>query len=89
MIDEAFLPFAEIIEKMLAFDGELNDVEMGVRSYIRECQIESPVELSIVRDEAGALRIGSTPPLYYVDTSIRPSFHKMRLTARIDRDGNG
>jgi hypothetical protein len=81
MIDEAFMPFQQIIEKMLAFGGEIVDDEAGVRSYIYKCQIESPVELDVVRDEKGTLQIGSTPPLYYVDTSIRPSFHKLTFTA--------
>ena len=38
-------------------------------------------------DEGGELRIGSTPPLYYVDTSIRPSFHRLKFTADIYRGG--
>lgn len=89
MIDEAFMPFQQIIERMLAFDGDLVDEEMGVRSYIYECEIESPVELNVVRDEQGALRIGSTPPLYYVETSISPSFHRLRFTAHRAQDADG
>jgi hypothetical protein len=86
LIDEAFMPFQMIVERLLAFGGDLQDEEMGVRSYIQECEIDSPVELSIGRDESGALQIGSTPPLYYVDTSIRPSFHRLRLRATRDAD---
>lgn len=82
MIDEAFMPFGKIIERMLSFGGEIVDNEMGVHSYIYACEIESPVELDVVRDESGTLQIGSTPPLYYVDTSIRPSFHRLRFTAQ-------
>jgi hypothetical protein len=89
MIDEAFMPFREIIERMLAFDGEFVDEEAGVRSYIYEYEIESPVELDVARGEDGSLQIGSTPPLYYVDTSFRPSFHRLRFTADISRGSNG
>ena len=89
MIDEAFMPFQQIIEKMLAFGGEFVDEEAGVRSYIYKCEIESPVELNVVRDEQGALHIGSTPPLYYVDTSFRPSFHRLKFTADISRGSDG
>jgi hypothetical protein len=89
MIDEAFMPFREIIERMLAFDGEFVDEEAGVHSYIYECEIESPVELDVARGEDGSLQIGSTPPLYYVDTSFRPSFHRLRFTADISRGSNG
>lgn len=89
MIDEAFMPFGEIIRRMLSFDGEFVDEEAGVHTYIHECGIESPVELDVARDDDGALRIGSTPPLYYVDTSIRPSFHRLRFTAEIVRGEHG
>jgi len=83
------MPFEEIIRRMLAFDGEFVDEEAGVHTYVYECEIESPVELDVTRDESGALRIGSTPPLYYVDTSLRPSFHRLRFTADINRGSNG
>ena len=89
MIDEAFMPFRKIIERMLSFGGEIVDDEMGVHSYIYACEIESPVELDVVRDENGALQIGSTPPLYYVDTSIRPSFHRLRFIAHISGGSDG
>jgi hypothetical protein len=89
MIDEAFMPLRKVIERMLSFRGEIIDDEMGVHSYIYKCEIESPVELDIGRDEQGALQIGSTPPLYYVDTSIQPSFHRVRFTAHLSEDSDG
>lgn len=88
MIDEAFMPFRQIIEEMLVFP-EFIDEEAGVRSYVHKCQIESPVELDVFRDEQGELKIGSTPPLYYVDTSFRPSFHRLKFTAEISKGFNG
>jgi hypothetical protein len=89
MMDEAFIPFQQIIVRMLSFGGDIVDDEMGVHSYIYECEIESPVELDLFRDERGALQIGSTPPLYYVDTSIRPSFHRLRFTAQLTGGSDG
>lgn len=89
MIDEAFLPFRQVIERMLAFREEIVDEDAGVRSYIYQYDIELPVELDVVRDESGALRIGSTPPLYYVDTTFRPSFHSVRFTATAPREPDG
>ena len=89
MIDEAFMPFREIVERMLAFDNEFVDEEAGVRTYIRECEIESPVELDVQRDEDGTLHVGSTPPLYYVNTSFLPSFHRLRFKAELNRGSNG
>jgi hypothetical protein len=89
VIDEAFMPFEQIVARMLAFNGEIVDDEAGVRSYIYRCEIESPVEFDVVRGEDGTLQIGSTPPLYYVDTSFRPAYHKLRLIAELSEDTDG
>ena len=88
-MDEAFMPFAQIIRRMLAFGEELVDEEQGVHSYIYEYSIESPVELDVVKGDDGQLQIGSTPPLYYVDTSIRPSFHRLKFRADLAEAANG
>lgn len=88
-MDDAFMPFSEVLERMLSFGGDLIDEEAGVYSYIYECSIESPVELDIFRDDQGTLRIGTTPPLYYVNTSLRPSFHKLRFTAERVKESYG
>jgi hypothetical protein len=82
-IDEAFLPFQQIVEKMVAFTGEIYDRDAGVRSRIYKCVIESPVELDVVRNDQGALQIGSTPPLYRVETTFLPAFHRMMVTVEI------
>lgn len=88
-MDEAFMAFEQIIRSMLSFGGELIDEEQGVRSYISEYEIESPVELNVVRDADGQLQIGYTPPLYYVDTSIRPSFHRLKFRADLQQVSDG
>ena len=88
-MDEAFMPFEQIIRRMLAFGGELVDEEQGVHSYIYEYNIESPVELDVVKGHDGQWQIGSTPPLYYVDTSIRPSFHRLTFRADLEEVPNG
>lgn len=89
MIDEAFMPFREVVERMLAFENEFVDEEAGVHTYVYECEIESPVELDVARDEDGTLHVGSTPPLYYERTSFLPSFHRLRFRAEISRGDNG
>lgn len=85
-MDEAFLPLDEILAGMLSFESDFTDDEEGVHSYVSMCEIESPIELEVRTDESGIVSIGSTPPIYYVDTSLRPSFHGLRF--RADRDGD-
>jgi hypothetical protein len=59
-----------------------------VRTYIRTFEIEVPIELDVTRMEDGGLQIGSTPPLYNVNTSVRPSFHNIRFTATIEQEND-
>jgi hypothetical protein len=88
-MDEAFLPFAKIVRRTITFHGEFVDEAAGVHSYIYACDVEMPVELDISRDDSGQLRIGSTPPLYYVDTSFRPSYHRIKVTASLSEERDG
>ncbi len=80
-LDEAFLPFSEIIEKLSSIDGELYDDNEGVHSYIYEFDLDSPVELDIIVNEEGKVQIGIVPPLYRVETSFRPSYHRIQFSA--------
>lgn len=89
LMDEAFLPLQQMLEGLASFPGAIEDSEAGVRSYIHAFEIESPVELDVFRDEDGTLRIGSIPPLYRVDTSLRPSYHRLRLAASLLRSSDG
>jgi hypothetical protein len=84
-MDEAFVPFHGIVNGLRP-TAEIRDDDLGMHSYITRVEIEAPVELDVSRDEHGALQIGSTPPLYYVDTSVRPSYHRLRFTAEVDRE---
>ncbi len=81
MIDEAFLPFGEIMRKLTALNGALEHHEAGVRSYIYEFSVETPVELDVVRSADDSIHIGTVPPLYDLDTTFRPSLHTIRFTA--------
>lgn len=84
-MDAAFMPLRQFFDQMLSHLGEeLVDNETGVRSHIYECSIESPLELDLLRDERGTLHLGATPPLYYVDTTFRPSFHRISFTAVVE-----
>jgi hypothetical protein len=87
-MDEAFAPMHQIIGGMRP-TADVCDADLGIHMYIDRVSIESPVELDVSHDEHGRLRIGSTPPLYYVDTSVRPSYHRLSFTAELDKESDG
>ena len=84
-MDEAFVPLHAIV-RVLRPVADIRDDELGMHSYITRAEIEAPVELDITRDATGVLQIGSTPPLYSVDTSLRPSYHRLRFLAELDAE---
>jgi hypothetical protein len=84
-MDEAFVPLHAIV-RALRPTAEIRDAELDMHSYITRAEIEAPVELDITRDAGGVVQIGSTPPLYYVDTSLRPSYHRLRFVAELDTE---
>lgn len=80
-MDEAFYSLQTIIRDLTPLPAEFFDEDDGVHSYIDKLEIDMPVELAITVDDNGKVLIGTTPPLYYVDTTYRPSYHQIRLTA--------
>ena len=85
-MDEAFVPLSTLLRDLGAPPDDVIDEELGVHSYVNRIEVAAPIELDIVVDEHGRVAIGSTPPLYYVGTSIRPSYHHVRFAA--ERDGS-
>lgn len=88
-MDEAFLPIEALLARMLAVGQAYENAAAGVRTYINEFTIDTPVELDVGWNEDGKLRIGTTPPLYYVDTSLRPSYHRLKFVAQLSEDVDG
>lgn len=85
-MDEAFVPLHQIVDGLVPRGTDIRDDDLGIHSYVRRFEIESPVELDVTRDGDEPVRIGTTPPIYYVDTSLRPSYHRIRFIAERDEE---
>ncbi|GGQ70075.1 hypothetical protein [Couchioplanes azureus] len=88
-MDEAFLRVDEFVAGVLPDGAELVDPGAGVRAYVSGFGMETSVELDVVVAPDGMVRIGVAPPLYRVETSLRPSYHTLRLRAELDGDDHG
>ncbi|SEA04237.1 MULTISPECIES: hypothetical protein [unclassified Mycobacterium] len=80
-MDEAFLPLSELLPGLLPALPDLYDPDAGVRTRVTGLDVETPVELDIVVDAYGVVRLGGTPPIYHIATSTLPVFHAIRLVA--------
>jgi hypothetical protein len=88
-MDESFFPLHSVIEGLKPTPSEFFDDDEGVHSFIDKIEIDMPVELSITVDSNGTVIIGTTPPLYYVDTTYRPSYHQIRFVAEKNNEDYG
>ena len=85
-MDEAFVPLSRLLEALFVIDAEFRDEAAGVHTYVTACEVESPIEVDMSR-EAGALRLGSTPPLYPLQTTFAPAMHRVRMVIEGTRRG--
>lgn len=82
-MDSSFISLQEMIEKILDIQGaEIKDDDTGIHFYIDEMEVGTPIELDVVVDENGKVKIGAIPPLYRVNTSYRPSYHQVNIIAK-------
>jgi hypothetical protein len=79
-IDEALVPFSEMLASIIP-DGEQFVTEDGAM-IMESLKIDMPIELDVVQDENGGLAVGSSPPLYYVETGFSPVMHQVTFTLK-------
>ncbi|MEG3165129.1 hypothetical protein U1701_11040 [Sphingomonas sp. PB2P19] len=82
-MDQAFRPLSTTL---LDFAGHSPVIgsEPGQRLMMTGLEIASPVQLDVTRGPDGRLRIGTTPPLYPLMTTVGPVFHRLTLRAAVD-----
>jgi hypothetical protein len=85
-MDESFKPFRDMIVELVDQPPIIGDEGYGPRVIMTAIDIETPVELDLTRDAESRLRLGSTPPLYPLLTTVLPSFHRMRVRASLPSD---
>lgn len=79
-IDEAMMPFEEMINTLVEPIDEIIDQENGVNMHVSSIAMDMPIQLDVVVDENGKVTLGATPPLYKEDTSFETVFHQLRFT---------
>jgi len=91
-MDEAFRPLSTILLDFAGHSPVIGGEAWGQRLTMTGLEIASPVELDVSRGPDGQLRIGTTPPLYPMMTTVAPVFHRLTIRAAVaereeDQDG--
>ena len=82
--DEAYAWLSENVAAYTDLIGEISDEAAGVRMRAESITIETPVELEIGVEDDGSVRIACAPPVYAVEATLEPVFHRLRFTAVAD-----
>ncbi|ELR72568.1 hypothetical protein C900_01242 [Fulvivirga imtechensis AK7] len=84
IIDEDMLEMGDFVSEMSDIEGYLISEEEEMVMRAESVSLDFPMQLDIRVLESGEIKIGSSPPLYYVDTTIMPVFHQMKLNITVD-----
>ena len=80
LTDEAMMSLEEMVTDLVEPVEDIVDDENGVLMGISSISIDMPMQLDVVTDENGQVHLGTTPPLYHLETSFMPVFHQLRFT---------
>jgi hypothetical protein len=85
-VDEAFGAVSEMLigytDLAGRFEGIVDDERIVVTA--EELTIEGPIELSLAVSDSGEVSLGCAPPLYAVEVTDMPVFHKLRFVAVVE-----
>jgi hypothetical protein len=86
IIDEAMLAMSEFVAQMTEVDGYLFDEEWQVATRLEDVEMSIPIQLDLHVNDDGRVTIGGSPPLFYVDTTVMPVFHQLKVTINVNEN---
>lgn len=86
--NEDFIAFSEFVEEFTSIGNymEANFDNQTVAMQIEKIRTETACQLHIDVDDNGEVKIGTIPPLYYVETSFMPVFHNIKINFEIEEN---
>ena len=84
--DDFFISLSSFVEELTELDYSIKESlnDENISQTIECIKMETSCQLLINVDENGAVQIGAIPPMYYLETSIMPIFHTIKLNIEID-----
>jgi hypothetical protein len=79
-LDEAMMSLSGMIDALMTPATSFIDAEAGVQLTVERIGLEIPVQMQVMMDDAGNCQLGTTPPLYTVETSFPTVLHQVRCS---------
>lgn len=84
---------SELLEDFLtpqieaAPDPAQPDQALGL--FVEKLALDLPIEMQTLRDNDDQLALGVAPPSQWIETSVEPVLHRLRVTLELDDDASG
>jgi hypothetical protein len=88
--EDRFPGLAELLEDFLTPQLELDadpmqpDRQYGL--FVERLALDLPLEFQTLRDSDNRLTLGTSPPTQWIETSVQPVLHRLRVTLERDDD---
>jgi hypothetical protein len=88
--EDRFPGLAELLEDFLTpqlaldIDPLQPDQQFGL--FVERLALDMPIELQTLRDEGNRLTLGTSPPTQWIETSVQPVLHRLRVALELDHD---
>lgn len=91
--EDRFPSLSELLEDFLVPQlSQQSDPLDGTRvmaMYVEQMKLDVPIEVQPQRDMDNRLVLGTTPPTQWIETSVQPVLHQLRITLELDDDESG
>jgi hypothetical protein len=91
--EDLFPGLAELMEGLLTpqmlSTPDVSNPEQVQALYVDTLTLELPVEIQPLREEAEKFRLGISPPTQWIETSVLPVWHKIRIKMEVDHGEPG
>ncbi|AZZ92062.1 hypothetical protein EUZ85_15545 [Hahella sp. KA22] len=88
--EDRFPGLADMLEDFLtpqlALDIDPAQPDQLLGLYVERLALDLPIELQPRRDEHGVLTVGVAPPTQWIETSVQPVLHRLRVTLELNDD---
>ena len=80
VIDESMMTLRDMVNDLVEPIQEVRTDEGDVSFSIDSLYLDMPIQLEVMVNDDGSVVLGTTPPLYKLETSFNPVFHQLRFS---------
>ncbi len=80
----------EVLTPQIMVDNEnqiSQDDTLAYAMYVDTLTLDLPIEIQTLRDEEKQMQLGVSPPTQWLETSVMPVWHRVRVTLECDEHG--